>query len=319
MVRVGGRFPHPGPWPMYAHLTLLRDARVFYSGVQYGGNNNVQPSIWDVRTGVGTPVPGLTAAQMRSQGATVILPPAQDQRVMAMGGGGHTEDQHHGMGGVRDVAVVDLSGPAPRYDRVADLHQARMHLNATLLPDRTVVATGGAQIEEDATHASRHAEIYDPRTGRWTQAAAARVARLYHSVALLTPDAKVVTAGSNPARGQEELRIEVYWPPYLFRGERPTITLAVSRGGYGRSIAGTSPLADRLQEINLVRPGATTHSSNNEQRLLDLPFRVTAADTVEIDLPAEPALAPPGWYMVFAVRQGGVPSHAAWLHLSERP
>lgn len=307
--------PSPGPWPMYAHLTLLRDSRVFYSGAHYGGNNDVQPSIWDIRTGAHTPVPGLTAPQMRSQGATVILPPAREQRVMVLGGGGHSEEHHHGMGGVSDVAVADLSVPAPRYQRVADLHQARMHLNATLLPDRTVLATGGAQIEEDAAHASRHAEIYDPVTGRWTQGAAARVPRLYHSVALLTPDAKVITAGSNPERGQEEMRIEVYWPPYLFRGERPTITLAADRAAYGDSIAATSPSAEQLREINLVRPGATTHSSNNEQRLHDLPFRVTGNDAVEIDLPAEPALAPPGWYMVFAVSRSGVPSHAAWLHL----
>jgi hypothetical protein len=309
-----GPLPSPGPWPMYAHLTLLSDARIFYSGAQYGDNNNVHPSVWDPRTGASTPVHGLTAEHMRNQAATVILPPAQDQHVMVIGGGGHT-DQHHGVGGVTDVAVVDLSDPVPGYHHAAHMHEARMHLNATLLPDRTVAVTGGARLEESAAHASRHAEIYDPRTGKWVLGAKARVVRLYHSVALLTPDGKVITAGSNPQRGQEELRIEVYWPPYLFRGERPAISVETTRAMRGQSVTAACPRADRLREINLVRPGVTTHSSDNEQRLLDVPFRVTAADTVELDLPAEPALAPPGWYMIFAVDHDGVPSNASWLRL----
>ena len=52
-----------------------------------------------------------------------------------------------------------------------------------------------------------------------------------------------------------------------------------------------------------------------EQRLLDLPFTVKGPNTVELTLPSNPNLAPPGWYMVFAVNNGGVPSMARWLHL----
>ena len=77
----------------------------------------------------------------------------------------------------------------------------------------------------------------------------------------------------------------------------------------------TCPHAERLREISLVRPGATTHSSDNEQRLVDVPFRVTATDTVELDLPADPAVAPPGWYMLFAVDRDGTLSSASWLRL----
>lgn len=298
---------------MYAHLTLLSGGRVFYSGAQYG-DTDVHPAFWDPATGATTAVHGLTAEHMRNQGATVLLPPAQHQRVMVIGGGGHSE-QLHGVGGIADVSIADLTDPAPRYRPAARLHEARMHHNATLLPDRTVVVTGGARVEESAAQASRHAEIYDPRTGTWTLGARARVARLYHSVALLTPDGKVVTAGSNPERGQEELRIEVYWPPYLFRGTRLTISVNTTQAAFGESVMATCPHAERLREISLVRPGATTHSSDNEQRLVDVPFRVTATDTVELDLPADPAVAPPGWYMLFAVDRDGTLSSASWLRL----
>ena len=41
-------------------------------------------------------------------------------------------------------------------------------------------------------------------------------ARLYHSVALLLPDATVWLAGSNPQRGTYESHMEIYQPAYLF-------------------------------------------------------------------------------------------------------
>ncbi len=142
------------------------------------------------------------------------------------------------------------------------------------------------------------------------------MARLYHSVALLTPDGKVITAGSNPHRGVEELRIEVFSPPYLFKGARPALSLADDHAVYGATLAATT--GAELREVNLVRPSATTHASNSEQRLLDLPFTVTGPDAIELTLPDNPNLAPPGWYMVFAVSTGGVPSMAQWLHLQSQ-
>jgi hypothetical protein len=186
-----------------------------------------------------------------------------------------------------------------------------------LLPDRTVLATGGAAVEEHKVNAALQAEIFDPASGKWRTAAKARVARLYHSVALLVPDGKVITAGSNPHRGVEELRIEVFSPPYLFMGPRPALTLARDHAVYGDTLGATADAAS-LREVNLVRPSATTHASNSEQRLLDLPFTVTGPDAIELALPDNPNLAPPGWYMVFAVSTGGVPSKARWLHLQSQ-
>ena len=123
---------------------------------------------------------------------------------------------------------------APVYVPGPLMHHARMHLCATLLPDRTVLVNGGSGMEESHHHVSPHAEIYHPDTNTWRAAAASRVDRLYHSVALLMPDGKVVTAGSNPARKDEELRIEVFWPPYLFAGPRPTLVLARRAGALRR-------------------------------------------------------------------------------------
>ena len=65
----------------------------------------------------------------------------------------------------------------------------------------------------------------------------------------------------------------------------------------------------------LIRPGAVTHSSDSNQRLVQLGL-TTAANRISISVPSEPNLAPPGWYMLFVVDSTGVPSVAAWVHLT---
>ena len=312
----------PGLLPWYAHLFLMADGRVFYSGGQMSGNRGARPQLWRLSNGRTTVVPGLPAADLRNQSASVMLGPAQDQRVMVIGGGGADIHEHGEREDLRaphvatdSAAIVDLSADAPRYARAASLHHARMHLNATLLPDRTVLANGGARVEEHRVEAALHAEIYDPRTRRWTEAARSRVPRLYHSIALLTPDGRVITAGSNPRPRADELRIEVFSPPYLFRGPRPGLSLARDRAGYGATLTASTPEAAALREVNLIRAGATTHAFNSDQRLLDVPFDVTGPEQIRLRLPRRRTLAPPGWYMAFAVDADGVPSTGEWLRL----
>jgi Domain of unknown function (DUF1929) len=307
--------PQSPPWPMYAHLFLLADGRLFYSGGQYGANNGQRPSVWDPVAGTVEQVDGLGEPGFRNQAASVLLPPAQDQRVMIIGGGGA---DIHAVGTTATTAIADLSAATPAYAAGPAMHHARMHLCAVLLPDRTVLACGGSGMEESHQHVSPHAEIYHPDRNTWRGAAASRVDRLYHSVALLMPDGKVVTAGSNPARKDEELRIEVFWPPYLFAGPRPRIEPARTEVSYGSTLALTldaEVLATELREASLIRPGATTHSNDSEQRLVDLPLTVTGSDSVSVQLPDEATLAPPGWYLLVVVSTAGVPSEAVRVHL----
>jgi Domain of unknown function (DUF1929) len=296
---------------MFAHLFLLDDGRFFYSGGQYGGNNGVRPSIWDTATGHLTEVEGLTDPTLRNQSASVLLPPAQDQKVMILGGGGF--DLHSPAPALADTRVVDLADPAPAYQATIPMEHARMHLSAVILPDRTVLATGGSGMEEMAHDAPPHAEIYRPATGTWTHTAHSRVARLYHSVGLLTPDGKVITAGSNPARKTEELRIEMYWPGYLFHSTRPALTLDSQGAVLGGTVSAT---ASDVDEICLMRPSACTHSCDNEQRLVDVTFTPGAGSSITIQMPDNPNLAPPGWYLVFGRNHHGVPSVGQWLHLA---
>jgi FtsP/CotA-like multicopper oxidase with cupredoxin domain len=295
-------------WPLYPHLFLLHDGTVFFSGGNMDGNAGLAPFTLQVATSTpAAAVGGLTVANKRDQAASVLLPPAQDQRVMIMGGGNPATSA---------VAIADLAAANPTYSPADPLNFARMHLNAVLLPDRTVFVSGGAGHAENVPSAVLESEIYDPDTGHWTVAATATVPRLYHSVALLLPDGRVITAGSNPTRKNDELRLELYHPPYLFRGPQPFIQDAPQMVTYGGPILIESPQAADIQWVHLIRPMATTHSCDAEQRLVDIPFRHHGLCRLVAQMPDEPNLAPPGWYMLFIADHRGVPSVARWVHVS---
>lgn len=297
-------------WPLYPHLHLLKDGRVFHSGMRFGGSG-MQPGFLDPASGTYTALPAAAIPVSfnfgaRDQGATVLLPPAQRQKVMVMGGGSPS---------INTVHIIDTDTASPTYDAAPSMLRNRIHVNAVILPDRTVVATGGSGIAENALTASTEAEIYDPATNTWTTGARARVPRLYHSIALLLPDARVLTAGGNPSRRNDEMRLEIYHPPYLFRGPRPCIERAPTQVRLGSSFTMHVPNASDIKWISLVRPMATTHSYDSEQRLVDIPFRRNGVCKLNAQMPSNPNLIPPGWYMLFVVNKRGVPSVASWVRV----
>jgi FtsP/CotA-like multicopper oxidase with cupredoxin domain/streptogramin lyase len=301
----------PFGWPLYPHLHLLADGRMFHSGMRLGGSG-VKPGFLTPTTGAFAPLPAAAIPasfnfNARDSGATVLLPPAQSQKVMVMGGGSPS---------INAVHIIDTDVASPKYVAAPSMLRPRVHVNAVILPDRTVVATGGSAISEDAATASLEAEIFDPAANTWTTGAAARVPRLYHSTAVLLPDGRVLTAGSNPRRRDDELRLEVYHPPYLFRGPRPCIEHAPAQVKHGDSFTVHTPNAADIKWISLVRPMATTHSYDSDQRLVDIPFKRSGMCKLNARMPGNANLAPSGHYMLFLVNRKGVPSIAHWVHVS---
>jgi hypothetical protein len=138
-------------------------------------------------------------------------------------------------------------------------------------------------------------------------------ARGYHASAFLLPDGRVMTTGDNPGNGTWNHDVSVYSPPYLFKGPRPQITSVIdTEWSYGdtQRITVDRPIA----KAELIRPAAVTHSSDPNQRFVDLLLSVDGT-TVDLNVTSNPNLAPPGWYMLFAVDANGVPSVAKWVHL----
>lgn len=314
-------FPPTSRLPMYAHLFLLQDGRIFYSGGNMAGNNEVGPRILTLPDSFSqaiteTPVPGLASADAGDQAASVLLPPAQTQQVMIVGGGGSSGTA------VNRVGVVDLTVAAPTYRAAPALNFARMHLSAVLLPDRTVLVCNGSQMSENTSTSMLPAEIYNPATNTWTVVEKQSVPRVYHSVALLLPDGSVATAGGNPQRTVNELRLEIYSPSYMAQ-PRPVIGSLPASVTYGQSITIQTSQAPHIRWVSLIRPSANTHSCDTEQRLIDLPITARTSTALTVTVTGNRNLAPPGYYMVFIsdnnVQPGvpnGVPSQARWMHLA---
>jgi hypothetical protein len=248
------------------------------------------------------------------------LPPdnGYDPVVMIMGGNDPATDT---------TELIDLGSSNPQWVFGPSMSQPRIEMNATILPNKTVVAMGGSAQDEDGSTASLNTDIYDPASNTFTTDVPNTYPRLYHSNALLLPDATVAVAGGNPARGTYEPHIEIYSPPYLFNPDgtpatRPSIS-GMSNGTwtYGDTFQVQTPDAASITSAVLIRSSAVTHAFNMDQRLVGLSF--TATDGVlNITAPPNGNTAPPGYYMLFLVNSAGVPSVAAFvqvLHLSDLP
>ncbi|HSV48143.1 MAG TPA: galactose oxidase-like domain-containing protein [Ramlibacter sp.] len=200
--------------------------------------------------------------------------------------------------------VINLNVPTPSWRAVPSMSVARRHPNATLLPDGTVLVTGGTYGagHNNASTPVFVAELWNPATETFTRLANATVPRLYHSSAMLLPDGRVVTNG-----GDGYADVEVFSPPYLFKGARPTMSSVPASIGYGQSFTVQAPEAAGIQKVNLIRIGSPTHAFDMNQRLNVLQF-TRGSGTLAITPPANANLAPPGHYMLFIVNGNGVPS-----------
>ncbi|MCH7761405.1 DUF1929 domain-containing protein [candidate division TA06 bacterium] len=209
--------------------------------------------------------------------------------------------------------VIDMNEPSPAWRGVDSMAYSRRNHNLTVLPDGKVLVTGGTVLYDTVTFAVFAAELWDPSTETWTTMAGMAEPRMYHSSALLLPDGRVFSAG-----GDNYSTAEIFSPPYLFKGSRPTITSVPSAVEYDDTIFVETPDGPDISSVSLIRPSAVTHSFNQDQRYMSLTFSQTAGG-LNVVTPANANLAPPGYYMLFLVNSTGVPSTAEFVHLGGIP
>lgn len=316
-------------WGLYPSMILMQDGRLFYSGSHVFGNGTpgTGSAIYDYDANTVTEVPGLQNKDERDQSASVLLPPAQDQKVLTIGGGNIDSNPVAN----RLTDIIDLKQPNPQYVHGPPLPQGtvdmgdgprpqtgaegKMYVSAVLLPDGTVLETGGAL--HNRANPVYSASIFDPVTETFDPVTPDPEARGYHSSSFLLPDGRVMSVGDNPGNGSWNHNVSVYTPPYLLKGPRPQITSVIDgEWTYGDTQRIT---VDRpIVKAELIRPAAVTHSSDPNQRFVDLPLSVDG-NNVDLNVTSNPNLAPPGWYMLFAVDANGVPSVAEWIHLGGPP
>lgn len=297
-------------WGTYPHMYLLNDGRMFYSGGHTFGNGlpGTGASLYNWQTAQIWDVPGLRQKDMRDQAGSVLLGPAQDQKVMIVGGG-NTETN---VPAINLVDIIDLKQPNPTYVPGPDLPgPGKTYVNLLNLPDRTVLAANGAQ--HNRSDNVMTAAVYQPATNSWLSIGADPVGRNYHSSAILLPDGRVAVLGSNPMDNSFDLRISVYSPKYMFNGTRPTITAAPTAATRGQQI--TLQTTGTIKAAQLMSPMSATHQTDSNARLVDLPM-TTSGGTVSATIPSNPNLLPPGPYMLTVLDTNNLPSTAKWVWIS---
>jgi hypothetical protein len=310
---------HPASWTpdLYPRLHLLPDGKVFYSGSQTT-SKLFDPSTMTWNTNVATTIYG----NARTYGTSVLLPltPADnyDPQVIIMGG--HSP-------ATNTTEIIDMGAPAPAWQSGPDMSEPRIEMNAVILPNGQVLAVGGSVNDEVTSTASLNADLLSPdpnNTGKYifSSAGANAYARLYHSVALLLPDATVWLAGGNPSRGSYVQQMEIYQPPYLFNSTglapRPSITTAPSSISYGNPFTVQTPDAGSIAHVVLVRNGTVTHSFGMDQREVEMSF-TAGSGALTVTAPPNGNIAPPGYYMVFMLNNSGVPSVATFVQVTPQP
>jgi hypothetical protein len=338
----------------YPRVSLLPDGRLFIASPAFldkknyffdPGSNLTEPAGNDV-------VPETGANQIHSEvswessGALLPLVPS---------GGGYPHMQFALLNGVKNY-VKDLADPAPSWKPLSTRPDfgtpeppTRYYANSTLLPTGQLLVTGGVNHNgSDAVDAVKKGELYDPVLDAWLLTSPATVPRNYHGVALLLPDGRIWTAsGSQDHSGsvcggnvdlvppqcfgpeKTEERVEIFTPWYVGRDDRPVITscpasIGTSGQPFDLAIGGSQGTA--VKRVLLMRAGSVTHSFDSDQRAIELEFINHTTSTVTVKAPFTAAAAPPGDYMLFALRElpvsgfkKWVPSVACWTRVATQP
>ncbi len=307
--------------PLFPRVALLPNGNVFYTG-QGSGSSSANSWMFDPASGNWTSSAATT--MNRTYGSSVLLPllpPSYTPRVMNFGGGSPATSS---------TEIIDLSVASPSWTPGPSMSTGRIQMNAILLPNGKVLAEGGSVNNESPDTPGKTADLYDPVSNSMSSAGTAAYSRLYHSTALLLPDATVFSMGSNPgARGSYEPAIEIYTPPYLYDSSDHLITTKrpqITSPPFTAPLAYSAPFqvsytsSTAIASAVLVRLGSVTHAFNMEQRVIGL-CGATApcsalSNTLSLTTPPNGNIAPPGYYMLFLIDSAGVPSVATFIQLS---
>lgn len=252
----------------------------------------------------------------RDYGSAVMY---ESGKILVVGGGGNmswpTPDPKASQP-TETAEIIDLKAATPTWQFTGSMANKRRHMNATVLPDGQVLATGGTRgggfVDINPADAVKAAELWNPKTGTWTTLAPNTKMRVYHSVSMLLSDGTVLHGSSGDAMaGTQEVpperNHEIFSPPYLFKGARPNITSAPATVSYGQTFSVATPNAAQVTDVRWIRLGAVTHAFDAGQLANTLSFTTTETG-VEVTAPGSPNIAPPGYYQLFILNRIGVPS-----------
>jgi hypothetical protein len=302
--------------PLYPGLHLLPGGEIFYAPVGFRSGGSVpaddpgnEPSGYFEFDNT-NPTQGSwhdIGPNDRTKGMSLLLlsPTFPYVQVMTVGGGSLARS--------RTYQIINLSNLSPVWQPETNLPlkagqvepTSRVNPNPVALPDGTVFLSGGAPAGEACW-------LYNPATNTWAEMDEAPRERKYHSHALLLPTGEVMSCG------WQNSTIEVFAPPYLFKGPRPVITTAPDEVHFGEHFNIETPQAEQITKVVLARPMAPTHNTDTEQRIVQLLFHCCGHNLLQAIAPdgwLPHATAPAGYYMLFLIGAEGVPSMAKFIKL----
>ena len=260
---------------------------------------------------------GLRALDKHAMNGNAIMFDAVAGKILTLGG----SIDYTGSLATPNAHIITINTPnsTPMVAQITSMKSSRQFHNSVVLPDGKVFITGGqtrgASFTDDNSVLTP--EMFDPATLTFTRLTGNVIPRNYHSVALLLPDATVFNGGgglcgyciSNHFDGQ------IYTPQYLLGGGARPVINSVSQASVPVGGKFTATTNTAVTQWSLIRYGSNTHSIDTDQRRV--PLTPTAAGlTYSFTLPADSGVVLPGYYMLFALTSGGVPSVAKTMKVT---
>ena len=266
-------------------------------------------------------------------------------RISSAGSRGNDAYSMNGNAVLYDIGKLLKIGGAPAYENanatnsayvininsgiqvraVEPMAYSRAMHNSVVLPSGQVVVVGGqaVPIPFSDDRSVLVPELWDPTSETFTTMAPMQVPRNYHSVALLLLDGRVFSAGGGLCGGcaTNHYDAQIFTPPYLLNFDgtpatQPKIVSAPSSAALGKSIRVTTDSA--VTSFVLMRMGSSTHSVNTDQRRVPLKSTSVGSNAYSVTIPSDPGVALPGYYMLFALDNQGVPSVAKSVQITTK-
>lgn len=196
---------HPAINRFDAVMVLLPDGKVVYIGGYVGGFGPTYDSVelFDPVTSTWSST-GSMAKERLAHTATLLTTGPNAGKVLVVGGGLRNETTVE--------ATCELYDPATgTFSPTGSMNVARAFHSATRLMDGRVLVAGGVVAGWIANN-QQSAEIYDPLTGTWSNAASMTTRRAIHTETLLPNGDVLVVGGTQAGSTSPTASAEIYHP-----------------------------------------------------------------------------------------------------------
>jgi hypothetical protein len=345
---------------LYPFLHLAPNGNVFIAGPGSGKSRFFDPYANSL---AGSYTDGPDPTPSHFEGSAVVYDGAAG-KIMMVGGRNTVGGTVLNVAESVSLTESPLAWKSSQSGQVAALNIKRKYHTATILPTGQVLVSGGTQCTGGPNIACADGPAYNPELwtptpttstpGTWTTMAAplarpgypSGIPRIYHSVAVLLPDARVLIGGGGlPADGGEVVNgttctatfgflnpvecrnyghkdAEIYSPPYLFKTDGTAATQPIIASHplvvtYGQQFTiGVSNPAS-ITKASFVRLPSVTHGFNADQRVVFMTPSVNGASSISLTAPNKANDLPPGHYMLFIMNSDNVPSKAKIIQVKQ--